>query len=170
MTEPAPSETTLSAEYGETSMDGPNSHKMDAPYDVMNWTVILTTREVPTADGRDMETRNEWWHVPTFVLEAAERVSRSATEESLRAALDECRQHHADTLAGNARSQHRSATEGPNQGAIVSAIHHARLGEPSHGHADGLHVPCDVLADAVLAALAPSEPEAPGLTDSPKTL
>ena len=42
----------------------------------------------------------------------AERASRSATEESLRAALDECRQHHADTLAGNERGQHRSATEG----------------------------------------------------------
>ena len=57
-------------------------------------------------------------------LDAA-RASRSATEESLRAALDECRQHHADTLAGNERGQHRSATEGrrnalPNDGRCAA--------------------------------------------------
>jgi len=50
----------------------------------------------------------------------AERAARSATEESLRAALDECRQHHADTLAANERGQHRSATEGPTDEQIIA--------------------------------------------------
>ena len=62
----------LRAEYGETAMDGPNTHKMDAPFDVTSWTVIPTTRDVPSDDGRRMEPRNEWWHIPTFVVEAIE--------------------------------------------------------------------------------------------------
>jgi len=51
--------------------DGPNTYKMPAPSDVTSWTVIQTTRNVVNDDGRGMTLRDEWWHVPTFVVRAA---------------------------------------------------------------------------------------------------
>jgi len=50
---------------------GPNHHRMEAPNDVTMWTIIRTTREVVTDDGRGMTLRDEWWDVPTFVIDAA---------------------------------------------------------------------------------------------------
>ena len=67
--------------FGEAAMDGPNTHRMDAPSDVTSWTVIPTTRNVVTDDGRDMTLRDEWWHVPTFVVDEIERAVRAATPE-----------------------------------------------------------------------------------------
>lgn len=60
--------------FGEM-MGGPNTHKMDAPSDVTSWTVIPTTRNVVADDGRGMTLRDEWWHVPTLVVEEIERTA-----------------------------------------------------------------------------------------------
>lgn len=72
------------AGFGET-MDGPNTHKMDAPSDVTSWTVIPTTRNVVADDGRGMTLRDEWWHVPTFVADAIQNASDDFVERHDRA-------------------------------------------------------------------------------------
>lgn len=70
---------------------GPNTHRMDAPADVTEWTVIPTTRNVVTDDGRGMTLRDEWWEVPSFVVAEIERTDATPASEppaDLRAALD----------------------------------------------------------------------------------
>jgi hypothetical protein len=72
--------------------------------------------------------RSEWWaefygqRIDRLLatLDAARSRPASETEASLRAALEECRQHHADTLAGNERGQHRPASvEGEADAALT---------------------------------------------------
>jgi len=126
MTEPTPSETALSAEEWELLrriLDAPPfGHQIKGDPDEGEW-------RCTNDDETEWETAEQ--HIARIVFRGAfpfvraERASRSATEESLRAALDECRQHHADTLAGNERGQHRSATEGrrsalPNDGRCAA--------------------------------------------------
>jgi hypothetical protein len=67
--------TDLPTEYGITAMYGPNTHKMDAPSDVTGWAVIRTTRNVVADDGRGFTLRDEWWHIPTFVVDEIERTA-----------------------------------------------------------------------------------------------
>jgi len=146
--DPTPSETALSAAIKALPMrwNGSPVHSYLIPedYDLVSRKEVLSTLD-------------------------AERASRSATEESLRAALDECRQHHADTLAGNERGQHRSATEGRRSVTVaLDALRKTAVdkyvvgvpGQPSGEWRDGALWGIDKAA-AIFAALAPSEPEAP---------
>ena len=66
--------------FGVAQMDAPNTHKMDAPSDVTSWTVIPTTRNAVNEDGRGMNLRDEWWHIPTFVVEEIERLALVETD------------------------------------------------------------------------------------------
>jgi hypothetical protein len=79
-------------------MDGPNTHRMDAPADVTAWAVIPTTRNVVTDDGRNMTLRDEWWHIPTFVVDEIERAALAAARSEAPGELD------AETLAPIIRS------------------------------------------------------------------
>ncbi len=56
--------------------DGPHTYKMDVPSDVTAFAVIQTTRNVVNDDGRGMTLRDEWWHIPTFVVDAIEAEAR----------------------------------------------------------------------------------------------
>ena len=73
------------------AMDGPHTHRMDAPSDVTSWTVIPTTRNVVNDGGGGMTLRDEWWHIPTFVVEAIEadaaRAEAPRADANLREAL-----------------------------------------------------------------------------------
>jgi hypothetical protein len=66
---------------------GPYVHRMDAPSDVTGWAVIKTTRQVVKDDGRGMTLRDEWWEVPTFVVDAIEREAATTPDGRARLAL-----------------------------------------------------------------------------------
>ena len=68
---------------------GPNTHAMEAPSNVTDWTTIRTVRDVPNDEGTTMVSVEEWWEIPTFVADAA-RAAAPPVERVKRGALAEC--------------------------------------------------------------------------------
>jgi hypothetical protein len=128
------------------TQDGPNTHKMDAPSDVTNWTTIKTTRPVVTDDRRGMTVRDEWWHVPTFVVAALRSQPIQEPRPDLRERFDDIIRRLDEPKLGNPKyGQDRRRIEGE-----LRAVARQALDALCSAQADGGEAPTRDLRDEAM--------------------